>query len=140
VATGCVWLGKALSHLAWSVRRVAGQEPCVATMDDATLQEWEALVARFARASDLFIQKVLRSAALAEDPAWRGTLRDTLQLAEKRGWIESAETWLEIRELRNLAMHEYGGEAVDAALRRMRDLCPVVVATRDLWTRAPEED
>ncbi|MEB3203599.1 MAG: hypothetical protein VKP57_02760 [Candidatus Sericytochromatia bacterium] len=63
-----------------------------------------------------------------------------MQLAEKRGWIESAESWLEIRELRNPAVHEYGGEAVAAALRRMRDLCPVVVATRDLWTNAPDDD
>ena len=88
----CVWLTVALAHLAWSMRRVEGQEPHVATMDDASLQDWEALVARFARAGDLFIQKVLRGAA--EDPAWRGTLRDTLQLTEKRGWIGSAESWL----------------------------------------------
>ncbi|MEB3203598.1 MAG: hypothetical protein VKP57_02755 [Candidatus Sericytochromatia bacterium] len=38
LATGWVWLGKALSHPAWNMRRVAGQELCVATKDDATLQ------------------------------------------------------------------------------------------------------
>ncbi|MEB3299008.1 MAG: hypothetical protein VKO21_05930 [Candidatus Sericytochromatia bacterium] len=132
------WLLKALGHLEWSLRQLADRQPVLSAMDEETLQAWEALVARFARASDIFVQKVLRGALLYEDPAYRGSVRDSLDLAEKYGWIESAERWMEIRELRNLAVHEYGGEAIEESLRRMRDLCPLILATRSLWTDASD--
>lgn len=32
---------------------------------------------------------------------------DNLDRAERLGWIESAETWLEIRQLRKQMVHEY---------------------------------
>ena len=36
-----------------------------------------------------------------------GRLQDNLDKAERLGWIESAQTWLEIRKLRNQMVHEY---------------------------------
>lgn len=41
---------------------------------------------------------------MAEKP---GAAIDNLDRAERLGWIESAEAWLEIRKLRNQMVHEY---------------------------------
>jgi len=43
-------------------------------------------------------------------PPWQkktGAAIDNLDKAERLGWIESAETWLEIRKLSNQMVHEY---------------------------------
>ncbi|MEB3198423.1 MAG: hypothetical protein VKP62_14580 [Candidatus Sericytochromatia bacterium] len=132
------WLDRALVHLAYSQRKLADSVPRVAEMDEETLEAWEGFVARFARASDLFLQKYLRTRVLYDDPAFRGSLRDLLHAAEKAGYIADAETWLQIRELRNLAVHEYGGEAIDAALAQMMRLTPHLLATRRLFDDAPD--
>lgn len=36
-----------------------------------------------------------------------GRFQDNLDKAERLGWIESSETWLEVRKLRNQMVHEY---------------------------------
>ncbi len=41
---------------------------------------------------------------MAEKP---GAAIDNLNLAERLGWIESTDTWLMIRKLRNQMVHEY---------------------------------
>ncbi len=132
------WLEKALSHLEYSQRKLAGQRPRVADMDDEALEVWEGFVARFARASDLFLQKYLRGRILHEDPAFRGSVRDLLNAAAKAGYIEDVEAWLRIRELRNLAVHEYNDAAIDAALLEMMRLTPLLLDTRRLFGHAPE--
>jgi hypothetical protein len=40
-------------------------------------------------------------------------LLDNLLRAEKMGWISSAESWIEIRTLRNKLVHEYMDSAPD---------------------------
>ncbi len=42
-----------------------------------------------------------------------GTQLDNLLRAEKLGWIESVQTWIELRELRNRLIHEYIGSPDD---------------------------
>ena len=70
------------------------------------LESFEALTARFARLSDLLVQKALRTmdAIDLEDP---GTVRDRINRAEKKGIVKSAETLVRIRMLRNEIAHEY---------------------------------
>lgn len=130
------WLEKALRHLEWSQRKLAGRIPRVAEMDDETLEAWEGFVSRFARASDLFLQKYLRGRVLRDDPAFRGSVRDLLNTAVKAGYIDAVEPWLQIRELRNLAVHEYGEESTDAALQEMVRLTPLLIDTRRLFDDA----
>jgi len=70
------------------------------------LTEFEALTARFARTVDLFINKCLRSLYKVELEDTL-TILDLLNNAEKRGIIESAETWDYIKRLRNKITHDY---------------------------------
>jgi len=66
----------------------------------------DALTSKFARVSDIFTQKVLKSLVLLtrEDAP---TFVDRMNLCEKLGVISSAEDLIEIRDLRNQIAHEY---------------------------------
>ncbi len=75
--------------------------------DEEILESLEGLSSRFARTSDLFIAKFLKTYVQMKEPGFRGTLIDYLNAAEKMGLIESASEWSEIRELRNTSAHEY---------------------------------
>lgn len=71
----------------------------------------ELLTSRFARLSDILIKKIFRlieKIDLDDD----GTIRDTINRAEKKGLIKSADLFVEIRTLRNDFAHEYIPEAM----------------------------
>lgn len=75
--------------------------------DDAVLAErLDAFVGRFGRLQDNLGDKLLPQLldAMAEKT---GAAIENLDRAEKLGWIESADIWLEIRKLRNQMVHEY---------------------------------
>jgi hypothetical protein len=74
--------------------------------DPILAERLDAFVSRFGRLQDNLGDKFLPQllGALAEKP---GTAIDNLNRAERLGWIESTETWLEIRHLRNQMVHEY---------------------------------
>jgi hypothetical protein len=66
----------------------------------------DALTSKFARVSDIFTQKVLKSLVLLtrEDAP---TFVDRMNLCEKLRVISSAADLIEIRDLRNQIAHEY---------------------------------
>jgi hypothetical protein len=68
-------------------------------------ESFDALTSKFARVSDIFTQKVLKSLLilLREDAP---TFLDRMNLCEKLGIIPSANDLIEIRDLRNLIAHE----------------------------------
>src|SRR3989344_6004319 len=70
------------------------------------LESIEALSARFARTADILTQKVVRSLSLylREEP---GTFIDMTNYMEKMNLTDSAQTMLEIRDLRNEIVHDY---------------------------------
>ena len=75
--------------------------------DDADLAERvEAFVGRFGRLQDTLADKLLPAilSALGEQT---GAQIDNLDRAERLGWVESADQWLAIRQLRNQMVHEY---------------------------------
>ncbi len=101
--------GEAANHLNISLER------CRNFIDnnefkEEQLIELEALTARFARVSDLLIQKIFKTIDKLDANA-PGTVRDRIKQAEKSGIIEDADTLLEIRNVRNTIAHEY--EALD---------------------------
>lgn len=74
--------------------------------DPILAERLDAFVSRFGRLQDNLGDKFLPQllSAMAEKPA---TAIDNLDKAERLGWIESADTWLEIRKLRNQMVREY---------------------------------
>ena len=64
------------------------------------------MTSRFARLSDIIIQKLLRGLDRYElEPS--GSTIDVINRAERRGLIDSAGCWRDLRELRNEIAHEY---------------------------------
>lgn len=99
-------------------------------LSNEQLESFEALTARFARLSDLFIQKTLRTldALELEEP---GTVRDRINRAEKRGTVASAETLVAIRMLRNEIAHEYKPESIYGIFERVLHLTPELLQVVD---------
>lgn len=123
-----VKLRKALGRLRTSLLKVAPLDTNVEKLNDADLESWESFTARFGRATDLFVARFLRTWVLEREPGFRGFLRDYLDQAEKGGLIDSAQNWVEIRELRNSSAHEYADEELSRILAAIRDHAPRVLA------------
>jgi hypothetical protein len=67
----------------------------------------ESLSSKFARLTDLILKQVIKTIVKLdlEDPP--ETMRDTINLAEKKGLISAALKFIEIRKVRNKIAHEY---------------------------------
>jgi len=72
----------------------------------------DAFVSRFSRLQDTLGDKLL-PALLRVSLEKTGSQLDNLLKAEKMGWISSAESWIEMRSLRNKVVHEYMDSAPD---------------------------
>jgi hypothetical protein len=94
-------------------------------------ESFDSLTSKFARISDIFTQKLLKSLVLylREDAP---TFLDRMNLCEKLGIIPSAESMLAIRDLRNLIAHEYSVERITEiyaeTLDRSKDLLAAIKA------------
>jgi hypothetical protein len=94
--------------------------------DQFTLKELDAfenLTSRFARLSDIVIQKVIKTihAINLDDIA---TVRDSINVAEKMNLIKSARVMIEIRELRNSIVHEYMPDVIKSIFISILRLTP----------------
>jgi hypothetical protein len=106
------------------------------------LEAFDAMTSRFARTSDLLTQKVfgLIDALVLEEA---GTFIDKLNRAEKRGLIQSAYVFKEIRELQNLIAHEYTNEDINNLFKSIVKYSPIliqnVIAVEDFVERFSEQ-
>jgi uncharacterized protein YutE (UPF0331/DUF86 family) len=91
------------------VRKSYEQTVKISIKEDYTLEEFEkleVLASRYARTTDMLVNKVLRSIDTLELEDI-GTPIDVMNRAEKRGIVESAELLHVIKDLRNNIVHEY---------------------------------
>lgn len=116
-------LEKALGHLEYSYQKVQKMD-LGKDLDEEALETLESFASRFARYSDLIVAKYFRLLAKEKDPAFNGSVIDLLNLAEKYNWIQSTENWKRIREIRNLAAHEYTLEDYTELYKEIFQLTP----------------
>ena len=119
-------LAKSKSHLQYSFNKVQNIS-FAGDFDEEQLETLESFSSRFARFSDIVISKYFRLLIKEKDPAFRGSVIDALNLAEKYGWIDSAQTWRRIRELRNVAAHEYEAENYKKLYQELVNLTPTLL-------------
>jgi hypothetical protein len=97
-------------------------------LDPILAERLDAFVSRFGRLQDTVGDKLLPALllALAERS---GPAIDNLDKAEKLGFIESADTWMELRRLRNQMVHEYIEDlaVLTSALRSGHAFVPMLV-------------
>ena len=119
---------EALKTLEFSWHKLNGQPiPDLNQKDLNVLESWEALTARFARTTDIFLTKYIRFLILELDPGFRGEIRDYLDKAEKANLISNADTWMKIRELRNQIAHEYTKDELANTFKDVMSLTPFVL-------------
>lgn len=87
---------------------------------------FEALTSRFARTSDILIQKTFRLIDIIELENI-GSIIDRLQRAEKRGLIASAEEFKQIRRLRINIAHQYTQLELTKMFYEVLNLCPILL-------------
>ena len=103
---------QSLKYLQHSYEKVKTLQSRLETATDLTqfsmeeLDDLEAFSARFARCSDICIQKLFRAIDHFE-LIQNGSIIDRLNRMEKNGIIQSAEVWKNIREDRNEIAHDY---------------------------------
>ncbi len=94
----------------------------------AELEHFEAFTSRFARVSDILIQKIFRLIDKIELED-EGTVRDRINRAEKKGLIQNAENFAEMRILRNDISHEYQSENLKAIYKKTLEFTAILVMT-----------
>ena len=103
-------LMRSLNSLKLSVEKVSD----MVGKDEYTFEELESfdsLTSKFARTSDIFLQKIMRTIwALLHETQM--PLIDVLNKAEKLEIIASSDQLIEIRDIRNQIAHEYLPEAI----------------------------
>jgi len=120
-------LKTALGHLDYSYQKVRHFKFDGHEWSEEELEILESFSGRFARTSDIFVSRYLRILCLEADPAFRGSLVDTLNLGEKSGHIGSAGTCKRIRALRNVAAHEYATDDVNVLYQELVSLTPTIL-------------
>lgn len=105
----------------------------IGTKEKYTFEEsesFDSLTSKFARASDIYTQKLLKTIfkLLQEHPV---TFLDRINLAEKTGVIPSAEDMKGIRRLRNEIAHEYWGEQINVNYRQTLEIIPHLLKAVD---------
>ena len=116
---------KAANGLEWSLLRC--QPLNASQLDKEGEEKFETLTARFARMSDILIQKVFRGVDEL-DLETPGTVRDRINRAEKKGLIGSARDFIVIRELRNAIAHEYEETALANIHAEVLRLTPTLLS------------
>jgi hypothetical protein len=90
------------------------------------LESIEAFTSRFARVSDLLIQRIFRLIDEFDLDA-EGSVRDRINRAEKKELIVSADAFVEIRKLRNAIAHEYQPDAPEKIFDEVLEYSPVLM-------------
>ena len=116
-------LAKSRAHFQYSFNKVV-QYSFEQEFDEESLETLESFASRFARFSDIIVAKYFRYQARQLDPAFNGSVIDLLNLAEKQAWIDSSQTWKRIRELRNMAAHEYSAMDYRLLYKELVELAP----------------
>ena len=92
----------------------------------------DAFVSRYRRLQVTLGDKLL-PAMLRGSLEKTGSQLDNLLRAEKLGWIESTQIWIEMRELRNRLVHEYIESPSDllSALQQALKSVTILIETQD---------
>lgn len=90
--------------------------------------DFENLTSRYARTTDLIINKILRSIDAVE-LLESGSVIDAANRAEKRGLIDSVGQFRDLKDLRNEIAHEYETDDLSGLFGAVLQRTPLLLAT-----------
>jgi hypothetical protein len=120
-------IAKSLRYLEYTYKRIENLPSNPELLTSEQLETWDSFAVRFARTSDLFLSKFITAVIKRDDPAFDGGFRDKLHQAEKLGLIDNVSTWMEIRQLRNVTVHEYSDEDLKEIFRKIKAFTPLLL-------------
>ncbi len=120
-----IQLIKAIGHFEYSLKKVEKLTTNPTQQSEDELALFESFSSRFSRVVDLFLSKYLKARVKKEDPGFDGTLRDFVNFGEKLGLVEDADTWMSLRELRNIEAHTYEDE-LEEFLKQLLARAPIL--------------
>jgi hypothetical protein len=123
---------QAVKRLNKSYKKIEFLSTDLDQLDDEMLEAWESFVSRFARTSDIFMSRYLRTWVSMREGGFRGSMRDFCDYAEKHGFMDSSDLWMEIRELRNQIAHEYANQKLSKIFGEARRLAPHVINLKEV--------
>ena len=94
------------------------------TYSDEEFMAFEALTSRYARTTDMLVNKVLRNLDAVEYIN-SGTVIDAANNAEKRGIVDSQEL-RKLKDLRNSIAHEYVTENIVRFFAKVLEFTPIL--------------
>lgn len=119
---------KSLRYLEFTYRRVSKLSLALDTLSDEQLELWDSFAIRFARSSEIFLSKFITAVVKRDDPVFDGGFRDKLHRAEKLGILDDVPRWMEIRQLRNVTVHEYSDEDLKEILKKLMAYTPLLLS------------
>ncbi len=125
-------LEKLSSSMRWLNR---SQARCLAigikeTFTDDEFDDFENLTSRYARTTDLIVNKVLRSIDTVEFLD-SGSVIDAANRAEKRGLVDSVSRLRAFKDLRNEIAHEYQTDDLRSLFEAVMNEVPELIATAE---------
>lgn len=127
---------KAIGHLEYSYEKIQNLPTHVQDSDNETLETWESFCARFSRVSDIFMMKFVKVYVRADDPGFNGTFRDFMNQAEKLNLIDDVNEWMKIRELRNIASHDYSQDDLEKLFVQIKQFAPMLISLRQMLEKS----
>lgn len=121
---------KSLRYLEFTYSRVQKLSSDPTELTDEQFEIWDGFATRFARSSDIFLSKYIKAAIKHDDPVFDGSFRDNLNRAEKLKLIDDSRIWFEIRQLRNVVVHEYSDEDLKIIFQKMLKFTPLILELR----------
>lgn len=120
-------LERGLEKLKYSFKKVSEISLEKENFEEEELETIEALCSRFARLSDMLLQKAFRFIDIYElyDPDI--SVLDRIQNAERRHLIGSAEEFKYIRQLRNEIAHNYAMENFVELFKEIIAFTPILI-------------
>ncbi len=103
-------------------------------LNEEDLEKIEVLFSRFSRAVDMLINRILRGIDILELEDV-GTKLDIVIRAEKRGFVDSYETLIAMKDLRNELAHKYVGERLISKLDEVKEFSEKLI---EIGTRVIE--
>ncbi len=115
------------------VKHSLEQTHSINSKDTYTTEEFdklENLTSRYARTTDMLVNKVLRSIDTVESEDI-GTIIDIMNRAEKRGIVTQAELLHTVKDLRNNIVHEYKIAEITKFFDEVRKFAPILLEIID---------
>ncbi len=106
-------------------------EQFIVNMEKTELRILETMTSRFAKLQDLMGTKIIDLFLLHESQPIEGlSMLDKIHKLEKHNMLDSEDTWIELRNVRNHISHEYpdNPELASKQLNHVYSLAPTLIA------------